>query len=73
MSNQPSGNIPAEIHVTDAWIRFIRYCQQQFPHGELTIKMSAGEPTFLVSAKPVVRFDRPETIPPKVTDFSMSG
>ena len=72
MSN-PTGNAsPVEIHITDAWMRFIRYCQQQFPHGELSVKIVAGEPTFLMSAKPVVRFDRPETIPSKTADFSIT-
>lgn len=44
--------------INDSWIRLIKFCQEQLPYGELTIKVVAGSPTVLVSAKPSIRFDK---------------
>ena len=72
MSNQPSNIPPVEIHVTEAWIRFIRYCQTELPHGEVKVKIVNGDPTQLLGFSRSVRFDKPETIPTKMTDFGVS-
>ena len=61
-----------EIRVTDAWVRLIRYCSTDLPHGEIKIKIVNSEPTKLLDAKPDVRFDKPDTLPiPKVNLSSM--
>ena len=52
-----------EIRVTESWIRLIRYCQVQFPFGDLTIRIANSQPTELLDKKPKVRFDREPTIP----------
>ena len=56
-------NKQVEINVTDAWIRFIRYCKIKIPHGEVTIRIVNGEPQKLVSATPNIRFDKQSTLP----------
>ena len=71
MSNPVNSSPLVEIHVTEAWIRLIRFCQSDLPHGEITIKVVNSEPTTLIGFKRSIRFDKPETIPMKTTDFSI--
>ena len=52
-----------EIRITPAWIRFIRFCQVSFPHGDVTIRVVNAQPTDLLEKKPKIRFDKETTIP----------
>ena len=62
--NQEGYLIPEiEIRVTPAWIRLIRYCQTEFPHGDIKIRIVSAQPTELLEEKKKVRFDREATIP----------
>ena len=56
------------VRVTDAWLRMIYYCQTELPHGELAVKIVGGEPTVVVSAKPLIRFDKGEKLKIAVLD-----
>jgi len=54
-----------EIRISPAWIRLIRFCQMNIPHGQVCIKISNAEPTDLVPehTKRRIRFDKEESIP----------
>ena len=65
MSNQNQQQ-QIEIRVSESWIRLIRFCQVELPHGDLKVRIVNGQPTELLEAKRKVRFDKEETIP---TDF----
>lgn len=54
-----------EIRVSQAWVRVIRFCQTEIPHGQLCIKIANGQPTDLVEeyTKRRIRFDKEETVP----------
>lgn len=51
------------IRVSMAWLNLITYCQNSFPHGDITITIVNSQPMRLVSQKPVIRFDKHSTIP----------
>ena len=51
-----------EIRVPVSWIRLVRYCQTEFPNGDLKIRIVNSQPTELLEEKKKVRFDK-ETIP----------
>ena len=64
--NEKSYVIPElEIRISPAWVRLIRYCQVNIPHGQICIKLVNAEPTDLVPehTKRRVRFDKEESIP----------
>ena len=65
MKFDPSGYLipEIEIRVSPAWIRLIRYCQVELPHGDLKIRIVNAQPTDLLEVKPKVRFDREMSIP----------
>ena len=52
-----------EIRVSESWIRLIRFCQVELPHGDLKVRIVNAQPTELLEAKRKVRFDREQTIP----------
>ena len=52
-----------QIKISDAWIRFIKYCQQRLPYGDIKVRIVNGEPTDLLEEKEKIRFDRETTIP----------
>jgi len=56
-----------EIRISESWINFIAYCQEKFPHGDITIRIVNAQPTDLLDQKPRVRFDKPSTIPTSVS------
>lgn len=47
-----------EIQVSKNWLRLIRYCQVELPHGEIKIRIVNGQPTDLIEEKRKRRFDR---------------
>ena len=53
---------PQNIKLTEAWKRFILYCQLVCQHGEVRIEIKAGEPRQLLEAKRDIRFDKEETV-----------
>lgn len=59
-----------EIRVSSSWIRFIRFCQVNIPHGQVCIKTANGNPTDLVPeyTKRRVRFDKEESIPTEIIE-----
>ena len=63
---EPTG---LEIRVSQAWVRVIRFCQTEIPHGQLCIKIANGQPTDLVEehTKRRIRFDKEETVPAEFT------
>ena len=52
-----------EIRIHESWINLVRYCQDKFPYGDLTIRIVNAQPTDLLDQKPKVRFDKTPTIP----------
>jgi len=60
-----------EIRISQAWIRVIRFCQTEIPHGQLCIKIANGQPTDLVEeyTKRRIRFDKEETVPAEFADI----
>ena len=54
-----------KMEVSRSWIRFIRWVQENYPHGQVCFKTVNGEPTDFVEehSKRRVRFDKEETIP----------
>ena len=63
MKNKEGYVIPElEIRVTPAWVRLIRFCQLNIPHGQLCIKLRDAQPTDLVPehTKRRIRFDKEE-------------
>ena len=61
MSPQPEA--PTDITVTEAWINFMRFCYQEFPHGEITIKIVNSQPMDVINYKPKINFGKKQTIP----------
>ena len=57
---------PIRVRVSENWKRFIIFCQNQYPDGQVCVKMANGMPQELVTeyTKRRVRFDRPEPQPP---------
>lgn len=51
------------IRVSMAWLNLITYCQGSFPYGDITVRIVNCQPSHLVSQKPVIRFDKQNTIP----------
>lgn len=53
-----------EIRVSKSWVRLIRFCQTNVPHGQVCFKTVNGEPTDLVDelTKRRIRFDKEETL-----------
>ena len=52
-----------EIRVPESWIRLVRYCQTEFPNGDLKIRVVNSQPTEMLESKPRVRFDKEMVIP----------
>ena len=52
-----------EIRIHESWINLVRYCQDKFPYGDITIRIVDAQPTDLLDQKPKMRFDKPATIP----------
>ena len=50
--------------IHEYWVNLIQWCQNYFVKGEIEIKIVAGQPADLITAKQDMRFDRPDTIPP---------
>ena len=61
-----SDAIPSEIKVTEAWLRLIRFCIMELPHGEIRVRIINGEPATLIDYRRNIRFDKPGTIPLKI-------
>ncbi len=57
-----------EVRVSKAWIRFIRYCQVELPHGEIRVRIVNGQPYDLLDYKRKLNFSREETIPISFVD-----
>ena len=57
-----------EMRVSRNWIRFISFCRDQCPHGNVNVRILNGEPTKLVDVKREIRFDKSETIPVNFSD-----
>ena len=55
------------VVITKSWRRFIFYCLTVIPHGEVTVKIVNAQPTNLISANPLVRFDKDDPLPQKPT------
>jgi len=53
-----------DVRVHESWINLISWCQNYFVAGTIIQEFVNACPTKLHSAKPIVRFDKPETIPP---------
>ena len=53
---------PVRVKISDNWKRFIIFCQNQYPEGQVCVRMSNGMPQELISeyTKRRVRFDRAE-------------
>ena len=62
MSTHPEVEL-GEAKITDAWKRFILYCQREVPHGEVRVQIVSGEPTRLLDLKKAIRFDKEDSIP----------
>lgn len=55
-----------DIRVTVAWLRFIRYCQNWLPFGDIEIQIVNGEPKRRLGETSDVRFDREDmSFPPR--------
>ena len=67
-----SDSVPGEIKVSESWLRLIRWCLLECPHGEIKVKIVNGEPTTLLESRRNIRFDKPLTISPKI-DFVGDG
>lgn len=52
-----------EIRISQSWVRLVRFCQVEFPHGDLKVRIVNGQPTELVEAKRKIRFDKEQSIP----------
>ena len=52
-----------QIRVSESWVRLVRYCQVNFPNGELKIRIVNAQPTELLEQKAKIRFDKEEIIP----------
>ena len=66
MSNNVKNTAPPEaieVRVSQSWVRLVRFCQTELPHGDLKIRIVNAQPTELLEAKRKVRFDKEETIP----------
>ena len=61
-----------EIRVSPAWIRLIRYCQTEFPHGDLKIRIVNAQPTDLLEERRRIRFDKETTIPEIFGDIDLT-
>ena len=61
-----------EMKVSRSWIRLIRFCQVNVPHGQVCFKIANAEPADLVPeyTKRKIRFDKEETIPIDFSGFS---
>jgi len=63
-SNQEGYVIPElEIRVTPAWVRLVRFCQTEFPNGDLKIRIVNCQPTELLERREKIRFDKEMTLP----------
>ena len=63
-TNQESYLIPElEIRITPAWIRLIRFCQTEFPNGDIKVRIVNCQPTELLERKEKIRFDKEQVIP----------
>ena len=61
MSHQPE--TPTDITMTEAWLNFMRFCYEEFPHGEITIKIVNSQPMDVLSYKAKINFGKKQTIP----------
>ena len=52
-----------EVRIAPAWIRLVRFCQAEFPHGDLKIRIVNAQPTDLLEEKRKIRFDKETTLP----------
>ena len=52
-----------EIRISQSWVRLVRFCQAEFPNGDLKVRIVNGQPTELLEQKPRIRFDKEVTIP----------
>ena len=52
------------IRIVPAWVRLIRFCQQDLRHGQICVKIVNSQPTSLVEefTKRSIRFDKEESI-----------
>ena len=66
--------IEIEVRVSSAWLRLIKFCQTELPHGTLCVKIANGQPTVLDEehTKRTIRFDREESLPVDYGDIKFS-
>lgn len=57
-----------EIRISPAWVRFVRFCQTEVPHGSVKVRIVNAQPTVLEDVKRSVRFDKEETVPINFSD-----
>jgi len=50
---------PIIVVITDPWKRLVKFVYDDFPEGELKIRIAGGNPIELLEAKRRVRFDKP--------------
>jgi len=51
--------VRVKITVSNSWKRFIFFCQNEIPYGDVSVRIVNGEPTDLLECNPKVRFDKP--------------
>ena len=47
-----------EVRVHESWVTLITYCQDNFPYGELKVKINNAQPGKRIKETPVIRFDK---------------
>lgn len=57
------------VEVSPPWVELIKFCDSEFPNGELKVKIVNSLPTDLLEAKRKIRFDKPNSIPQKHSEI----
>jgi len=54
-------NKPRVIH--ESYFNLIKICQDYIPFGEITLRIDHGHPVKILSWKPEIRLDKPDSMP----------